>query len=67
MIHCKSKHHIAKLKAVFINGACDVKIAGSCKPCGIDERDDYPPDFKFTDIPHSQIDYDDFEELGVDA
>lgn len=65
MIHCP-KRHFAKLKAVFINGFDEVKLAGSCKPCGIDERADYPEGTKFGDIPDSQIDYGDWGELGID-
>lgn len=52
---------------MFVNGAGDVKIAGSCTHCGYDEKADYPKGTSFLDIPVSKVDYDDFEELGVDA
>ena len=64
MIYCKTCNKLAKLKVAFINGADEVKLAGSCKHCGYDEKADYPPNFPFTQIPKSRIDYTDFEELG---
>jgi RNase P subunit RPR2 len=66
MITCKDCKKFAKLKATFINGADEVKLAGSCKHCGYDERDTYPKETKFSEIPDSRIDYTDFEELGID-
>lgn len=54
-----------KLKAVFINGAGEVKIACSCKHCGYDEKADYPEDVNFSEIPESNGQYDDFDELGI--
>lgn len=67
MITCKDCKKFAKLKAVFINGAAEIKIAGSCKHCGYTEQDAYPEGTKFSTIPESHIDYDSFEELGIDA
>lgn len=67
MITCKDCNKFAKLKAVYINGAADIKLAGSRKHCGYDERADWPEGTKFSEIPKSRIDYDAFEELGVDA
>lgn len=66
MIRCKLCHRFAKLKMVFMNGMDEIKLAGSCKHCGYDEQDHYPKGTTFQQIPHSRIDYDDFEELGVD-
>lgn len=63
MIYCKTCKKFAKLKAVFANRADEVKLAGSCKHCGYDEKDDYPEGTKFQEIPESRIDYTDFEEL----
>ena len=65
MIYCKKCFKFAKLKSVFMNGCDDIKLAGSCKHCGYDEKNDYPKDFNFSEIPTSNIDYDDFEELGI--
>lgn len=67
MIICQICKKYAKLKSAFINGAADIKLAGSCKHCGYDEKDDYPKDFPFTEIPESKIDYSDFDELGIDC
>ena len=66
MIYCKTCKKYAKLKTVFINGADEVKLAGSCKHCGYDEVDHYEKDFPFSKIPNSRIDYTDFDELGID-
>lgn len=66
MITCKICKKFAKLKMVFINGMDEVKLAGSCKRCGYDEQDSYPKGTSFQDIPKSNVDYDDWEELGVD-
>ena len=66
MIYCKKCHKFAKLKSAFINGLNEIKLAGECKHCGYSEKDDYPKEYPFADIPESQIDYTDFEELGID-
>ena len=66
MITCKDCKKFAKLKAGWINGAGDVKLAGACKHCGYDDKTDYPKDFCFSNLPPSKIDYDDFEELGFE-
>jgi RNase P subunit RPR2 len=66
MITCKQCKKIAKLKAVFINGCDEVKLVGSCKHCGYDEKINYPKGTLFSQIPVSKIDYDDFDELGID-
>lgn len=49
-----------------MNGMDEIKLAGSCKRCGYDEPITYPKGTIFQDIPKSNIDYDDFEELGID-
>ena len=66
-ITCKTCKKFAKLKTVFMNGMYEVKLAGSCKRCGYDEPDSYPKGTTFQEIPESRIDYDDWEELGVDT
>ena len=66
MIICKICKKFTKLECAWINGAGEVKIAGSCKHCGYKEKTDYPKDFPFSQIPESNIDYDDFEELGIE-
>ncbi len=66
MIYCKISGKFAKLKAVWMNGVDEIKIAGSCKHCGYDEKTNYKKDIPFSKIPESNIDYDDFCELGID-
>ena len=67
MARCKICKKFAKIKATFVNGLDNVKLAGSCKHCGYDERDSYEgTDFGWTDIPESKVDYDDWEQLGID-
>lgn len=34
--------------------------------CGFDEKSDYPKWTLFSSIPESKIDYDSFDELGID-
>lgn len=65
-ITCKICKKYAKLKTAFINGLDEIKLAGSCKHCGYDEPDNYPKGTKWTQIPKSKIDYDCFEELGIE-
>ncbi len=65
-ITCRVCKKYAKLKAVFMNGLDEIKLAGSCKRCGYDEQDHYPEGTKFQQIPRSKITYDAFEELGVE-
>lgn len=67
MIFCKDCKKFAKLKAVWVNGAGEVKLAGSCKHCGYDEKTDYPEGIGFSNIAQSKLDYEYFEELGVDG
>lgn len=64
MIYCKDCKKFAKVKAVWVSGGGHVRIAGSCKHCGYDEKTDYPKGTPIDEIPHSKVDYDDFEELG---
>jgi hypothetical protein len=64
--YCKICKKFAELKAVWINGADEIKIAGACKHCNYEERSDYPKSFPFSKIPESNIDYVDFDELGID-
>jgi RNase P subunit RPR2 len=65
MITCKTCHKFAKLKMTFISGMDEVKIAGSCKRCGYEDRTDYPKGTTFQDIAVGRIDYEDFDELGI--
>lgn len=65
MIYCKDCKKFAKIKGVFISGLDEIKLAGSCKHCGYDEKIDYPKGVAFPDIPVSRVDYTDFEELGI--
>lgn len=51
MITCKLCKKFAKVDEVLVNGLDQVKVLGSCKHCGYTKK--------------QNIDYDDFEELGV--
>jgi hypothetical protein len=71
MITCKKCKKFAKLHEVIINGMDEVKLIGSCKHCGykklpklVDENGQKITDFR--KIGDSLIDYDDFDELGID-
>jgi hypothetical protein len=67
MITCKLCKKFAKLKNAYINGLGEVKLCGSCKHCGYDEKADYPAGhIDWNEIPESNIDYTDFEELGFE-
>ncbi len=66
MITCKICKKFAKIEVVWENGAGEVKVAGSCKHCGYKEKTDYPKGFSFLKIPTSKVEYDDYEELGVE-
>jgi len=67
MITCKICKKYAKLDGAWINGAGKTKIAGSCKYCKYKEKANYPKDFPFSQIPESKIEYEDFEELGIEG
>lgn len=51
MITCKICKKFAKVTKVLINGLGQIKVFGNCKHCGYKNK--------------QNIDYDDFEELGV--
>lgn len=65
-IHCSVCKKYAKLHTTFINGLDQIKLAGSCKHCGYDDPTDYPKGTSWEAIPISKIDYDDFNELGIE-
>lgn len=54
MITCKDCKKFAKVTKVMINGLDQIKVYGSCKHCGYINQ-------------LNKIDYDDFEELGVES
>lgn len=66
MIYCKDCKKFAKLNAVYVNGLDEIKLAGSCKHCEYNERSDYGKNHPFTSIPTSRVDYEDWDELGID-
>lgn len=67
MITCKKCKKFAKLTMAWKNGLDQIKIAGSCKHCGYEEPTDYHErGIPFTEIPPSNIDYDDYSELGFE-
>lgn len=68
MITCKTCKKFAKLEAVIINGLDEVKLIGSCKHCGYTNEPKTEKDgvkLNFAEIGNSRLDYDDFEELGI--
>ena len=68
MITCKKCKKFAKLNSVIINGLDQVKLVGSCKYCGYKKEPKTTKNGKkltFPEIGESKIDYDDFEELGI--
>lgn len=71
MITCKTCHKFAKVHSVVMNGADNVKVIGSCKHCGYKNEpkivDEQGNKLTFDQIRESRVDYDDFEELGIDA
>lgn len=70
MITCKTCHKFAKLEDVIINGLDEVKLIGSCKHCDYQSEpktvDEHGIKLTFTKIGESRIDYDDFDDLGID-
>lgn len=52
MIRCKDCKKFAKVTKVLKNGLDQLKVFGSCKHCGYKDKE--------------KIDYDDYEELGVE-
>jgi hypothetical protein len=68
MITCKTCKKFAKLDNTIINGLDEVLLIGSCKHCGYKEEPVLPANFTGSMIRdlESRIDYDDFEELGID-
>ena len=69
MITCKICKKFAVLNSTLINGLDEVKVIGSCKFCGYKNEpkttDKNGRELIFTEIGKSRIDYDDFEELGI--
>ncbi len=65
MIYCKDCKKYAKLKMVIVNDLDEVKLIGSCKFCGYDEKEPQK-DTRWKDISQSKIDYEDWDELGID-
>lgn len=67
-ITCKTCKKFAKFERAIINGADEFFLIGSCKYCGYESEPKLPPNFDGTMIAkmESRIDYDDFEELGID-
>lgn len=69
-ITCKTCKKFAKLESVLVNGMDEVKLIGSCKHCGYENLprtvDENGRKLFFTEIGINQIDYDDWEELGID-
>ena len=70
MIICKTCKKFATHHSTIINGADEVKLIGSCKYCGYKNKpktkDKNGRKLLFSEIGESKIDYDDFEELGID-
>ena len=52
MIRCKDCKKFAKVTKVLKNGLGQLKVFGSCKHCGYKDKE--------------KIDYDDYEELGIE-
>ncbi|HEY8191643.1 MAG TPA: hypothetical protein VIG74_04400 [Alphaproteobacteria bacterium] len=70
MITCLACKKFAQLHSVVINGLDEVKLIGSCKHCGYKNepktRDAKGRKLPWAKIGESRIDYDDWEELGID-
>jgi hypothetical protein len=69
MITCKTCKKFAKLDFVLINGLDEFVLIGSCKHCGYTKEPALPKKYNGSIIRKlkSRIDYDDFEELGIDC
>ena len=70
MITCKTCKKFAVCHLVVMNGADEAILIGSCKHCGYDHEpkieDEHGNKLPFTKIGKSRIDYDDWDELGID-
>lgn len=68
MITCKTCKKFAKLDSTLINGLDEFVLIGSCKHCGYEKEPKLPKKYTGAIIRtlKSRIDYDDFEELGID-
>lgn len=67
-ITCKTCKKYAKLEFSIVNGLGEVLLIGSCKHCGYTEEPKLPKKYNGSIISKlkSRIDYDDFEELGIE-
>ena len=71
MITCKTCHKFAGLDSTFINGLDEVILVGWCGHCKFDERPVAAKMFADKVSPFkmrvsSGVDFDDWEELGID-
>lgn len=68
MITCKTCKKYAKLDKIIVNGLDEFLLIGSCKNCGYKQEPKLPKKYDGTIIKNldSRIDYDDFDELGLD-
>lgn len=67
-ITCKTCKKYAKCDEIIINGLDEVLLIGSCKHCGYSKEPKLPENFNGSMIGKldSRVDYDDFDELGID-
>jgi len=67
MITCKTCKKFAKVDSVIMNGLDEFVLIGSCKHCGYKKEPKLPKNFNGSMIKdlRNRIDYDDFEELGI--
>jgi hypothetical protein len=68
MITCKTCKKFAKIDSIMVNGLDEFIIIGSCTHCGYEKEPKWLPHYngKMIEKLESRIDYDDFEELGID-
>lgn len=68
MITCKTCHKFAKHDSTIINGLDEFVLIGSCKHCGYTKEPKLPEVYDGTIIEklESRIDFDDWDELGID-
>ena len=69
MITCKTCHKFAVCHSVVMNGADDSILVGSCKHCGYKKEpktlDESGNKLPFTKIGESRLNYDSWDELGI--
>jgi hypothetical protein len=53
MIRCKTCSKFARMEAIHVNGLEETSTIGSCKHCGYQHE-------------VNRVEYDDWEELGID-